>query len=66
MVVVDKITKYAHFYTLSHPFKSSTNSTAFMEIIQKLHGNTKIIVSDRDPILLEIFGRNYFLVWVLK
>ena len=66
MVVVDRITKYAHFCALSHPFKASTISTMFMETIQKLHGNSKIIVSDRDPILQEVFGRNYFLVWVLK
>ena len=50
MVVVDRLTKYAHFCALSHPFKASTVSTAFMETIQKLHGNLKIIVSDRDPI----------------
>ena len=50
MVVFDKLTKYAHFCALSHPFKASTVSTAFMETIQKLHGNPKIIVSDRDPI----------------
>ena len=56
MVVVDRITKYAHFSTLSHQFKVSTVATAFMETIQKLHGNQNIIVSDRDP----IFTRN---VW---
>jgi len=50
MVVVDRLTKYAHFCALSHPFKSSTIATEFMETIQKLHGNPKIIVSDRDPI----------------
>ena len=53
-VVVDKLTKYAHFCALSHPFKSSTVATAFMETIQKLHGNPNIIISDRDP----IFTRN--------
>lgn len=50
MVVFDRLTKYAHFCELSHPFKASIVSTAFMETIQKLHGNPKIIVSDRDPI----------------
>ena len=50
MVVVDRITKYAHFCALSHPFKTSTVATTFMETIQKLHGNPKVIVSDRDPI----------------
>ena len=66
MVVVDRLTKYAHFIALSHPFKSSTICTTFMETIQKLHGYPKIILSDIDPIFLEIFGRNYFLVWVLN
>ena len=41
MVVVDRLTKYAHFCALSHPFKASTVSTAFMETIQKLHGNPR-------------------------
>jgi hypothetical protein len=31
MVIVDKMTKYAHFFAFSHPFKVSTFSTAFME-----------------------------------
>ena len=60
MVVVDRITKYAHFCALSHPFKASTVATAFMETIQKLHGNPKIIVSDRDPILTGIFQMELF------
>jgi hypothetical protein len=48
MVIVDRLTK-SHFCALSHPFKDSTVAT-FMEIVQKLHGSPKIIVSDRDPI----------------
>ena len=55
MVVVDRLTKYAHFCALSHPFKASTISTAFMETIQKLHGNPKIIVSGRDLIFTGTF-----------
>ena len=50
MEIVDRHTKYAHFFSLSHPFKASIVSTAFMETIQKLHGSPNIIVSDRDPI----------------
>ena len=34
MVVVDRITKYAHFCALSHPFKARTIATTFMETIQ--------------------------------
>ena len=56
MVVVDRLTKYSHFCTLSHPCKVNTIATAFMETIQKLHGNLKIIVSDKDP----IFTRNFW------
>ena len=48
MVVVDILTKYAQFCALSHPFKASTFATAFMETIQKLHGNPKIIISERS------------------
>jgi putative effector of murein hydrolase len=46
MVIVDRLTKYAHFCALSHPFKASTVAIAFMEIVQKIHGIPKIIVSD--------------------
>jgi hypothetical protein len=56
MVIVDRLTKYAHFCALSHPFKASTVATAFMETVEKLHGSPKIIVSDRDP----IFTRNFW------
>jgi hypothetical protein len=56
MVVVDRLTKYAHFCALSHPFKASTIATPFMDIVQKLHGTPKIIVSDRDP----FFTRNFW------
>jgi len=31
MVVVDRLTKYAHFCALSHPFKANIVSTTFME-----------------------------------
>jgi hypothetical protein len=50
MVVVDGITKYAYFCALFHPFKASTIDIEFVEIVKKLHGNPKIVISDRDPI----------------
>jgi hypothetical protein len=50
MVIVDRLTKYTHFCALSHPIKDNTISTAFMEIVQKLHGIPKLIVSDIDII----------------
>jgi hypothetical protein len=50
VVVVDRLTKYAHIFSLSHPFKKITIATTFMETVQKLHGVPKITVSDKDPI----------------
>ena len=60
MVVVDRLTKYAHFCTLSHPFNASIVATAFMETDQKLHGTPKIVVSDRDPIFTGKFWTKLF------
>ena len=60
MVVVDRLTKYAHFCALSHPFKESTFAITFMDTIQKLHGNPKVIVSDRDPIFIGNFWTDLF------
>jgi hypothetical protein len=55
MVIVDRLTKYAHFCEHSHPFKANTVATTFMETFQNLHDNSKIIVSDRDPIFIGHF-----------
>ena len=55
MVAVNRLTKYAHFCVLSHPFKESKVATAFMEKIQKIHGSPNIIVSERDIIFTTIF-----------
>ena len=60
MVVVDRITKYAQFCALSHPFKVSTVATTFMDTIQKLHGNLRVIVSDRDSIFTGNFLTELF------
>ena len=66
MVVVDRLTKYAYVCALSHPFKAITIATTFMDTIHKLHGNPRVIVSNRDPIFTGNFGWSYFLVWVLN
>jgi hypothetical protein len=59
-VVVDQITKYVHFFSPYHPFKESRITTTFMEIVQKLHGILKIIISDRDPIFTRNFSTELF------
>lgn len=60
MVVVDKPTKYAHLCALSHPFSASIVAATFMDIVQKLHGNSNIILSDRDPIFTRKFWTELF------
>lgn len=60
-VVVDRLTKYAHFIGLSHPYSANELSKVFMEQIYKLHGLPEDIISDRDPIFTsklwqELFG----------
>ncbi|RVW76696.1 Transposon Tf2-8 polyprotein [Vitis vinifera] len=46
MVVVDRLSKYAHFIALSHPFSAKMIAEKFVENIIKLHGMPKSIISD--------------------
>jgi hypothetical protein len=48
LVVIDKLTKYAHFLCLSHPCTAITVAKAFLAHIYKLHGMPSVIISDRD------------------
>lgn len=50
LVVVDRLTKYAHFLTLSRPFTVQDVITLFSDNILKLHGPPSVIVTDRDRI----------------
>jgi hypothetical protein len=52
LVVVDRLTKYAHFLPLSHPYSVKTVATLFIDNVIKLHGPPSVITSDRDTIFL--------------
>jgi len=60
MVVVDRLTKFAHFCALYHPFKAIIVVIGFVEKIQILHRNPKIIGSDNDPIFTGNFWTKLF------
>jgi len=59
-VVVDRLSKYAHFVALSHPYSAETVAQAYMDNIFRLHGIPKSIVSDRDAIFLSTFWQSLF------
>ena len=60
MVVVDKLTRYAHFVPLSHPFTALQVATAYMTHIYKLHGLSYAMVSDRDRVFTSSLWRELF------
>ena len=55
MVVIDRLSKYAHFCTLKADYSSKHVAEAFMQSIVKLHGMPKSIVSDSDRVFTSNF-----------
>ncbi|GJV52365.1 ty3-gypsy retrotransposon protein [Tanacetum coccineum] len=53
LVVIDPLSKYAHFGTLQTSFNALKVVELFIEIVVKHHGFSKTIVSDRDLIFTD-------------
>lgn len=60
MVVVDRLSKYSHFYSLAHPFKAINMAQSFIDNIFKLHGMPSTIVNDRDLTFINKFWQQLF------
>ena len=57
---MDRLSKSAHFLALSHPYTAKMVAKKFVKGIVKLHGLPKSIISDRDPIVISHFWREFF------
>lgn len=52
LVVVDRLSKQAHFMALAHPYTAIDVARLYFDNIFRLHGMPETIVSDRDPTFL--------------
>jgi hypothetical protein len=60
MVVVEKLTKAAHFVPVKTMHTTTNITDIFMKEIFRLHGIPRIIVSDRDTKFTSNFWRGLF------
>lgn len=66
MVVVDRLTKFAHFLALKHPYTAASVAQLFMDQVVKMHGLPISIVSDRDTIFLSHFLQHLFKLYKVQ
>ena len=60
MVVVDKLTKYAHFMPLKTDYIAKQVVESFFNNVVKHSGISKSIVTDRDKVFTSTFWSHFF------
>lgn len=60
LIVVDRLSKYAHFLALAHPCTVLDVARLFLDLVFKLHGMPNFIVDDIDPVFLSEVWSKFF------
>jgi hypothetical protein len=60
MVVIDHLSRYAHFYSLQYPFTASIVAQIFMDQVFKIHGMSHSIIFYHDPTFTNNFWKELF------
>ena len=60
MVVVDKLSKEAHFIPVKTTYKATNIVDIFLKQIFQLHGVPKVIISHKDPKFIGKFSKSLF------
>ena len=60
MVVIDKLSKLAHFIPIKYTFKAINIDEIFMKENFRLHGIPKMVISDRNVKLTSTFWKELF------
>eukprot|EP00253_Pinus_taeda_P012175 PITA_12175 len=60
MVIVDKLSKAAHFIPVQSTYRAPQIAHVFMQNVFRLHGLPKVIISDRDVKFTSAFWRTLF------
>jgi hypothetical protein len=59
-VVVDRLTKFAHFFSIATNYNATQVTDFFFREVFRLHGLLKTIVSDRDNRFMSTFWQELF------
>ncbi|GJU33390.1 retrotransposable element Tf2 [Tanacetum coccineum] len=59
-VVVDRLSKYAHLISITHPYTAKTTAQLFLDHIYILHSLPTSIVIDKDKVFMSLFWKSLF------
>jgi hypothetical protein len=60
LVVIDRFTKYDHFFLVKHPYTSASIAQIFLDNVVKMHGVPQSIICDRDRVFTSSFWTELF------